>query len=130
MSLSRLKIGSNSKIKAKLICELALTYLWHWDKPCVFFISLWDICEPRENKHTHNDNQHQQTKFFITEIYLRIKKDEMNPILLKSLNSYISVLHNFNVGKSVSNSRNLLAGSTAVFAGDTFLRPKLCKTLI
>ena len=33
---------------------------------------------------------------------------------LKSLNSYISVLHDFGVGKSVSNSWNLLAGSTAV----------------
>ena len=40
--------------------------------------------------------------------------------LLKSLNSYISVLHDFDVEKSVSNSQNLLVGSTAVLLETLF----------
>ena len=40
--------------------------------------------------------------------------------ILKSLNSEISVLHDFNVGKSVLNSQNLLAGSTAVLLETLF----------
>ena len=40
--------------------------------------------------------------------------------LVKCLNSEISVLHDFNVGKSVSNSQNLLAGSTAVLLETLF----------
>ena len=40
--------------------------------------------------------------------------------LVKSLNSYISVLHDFDVGKSVSDSQNLLAGSTAVLLETLF----------
>ena len=39
---------------------------------------------------------------------------------LKSLNSQINVLHDFDVEKSVSNSQNLLAGSTAVLLETLF----------
>ena len=40
--------------------------------------------------------------------------------IVKSLNSYITVLHDFGIGKSVSNSQNLLAGSTAVLLETLF----------
>ena len=44
----------------------------------------------------------------------------VNKGVLKSLNSYISVLHNFGVGKSVSDSQNLIAGSAAVLLETLF----------
>ena len=40
--------------------------------------------------------------------------------MLKSLSSYISVLHNFGIEKSVSDSQNLLPGSTAVLLETIF----------
>ena len=60
------------------------------------------------------DSFKNQLSFKWGKVWTKIK------FLLKSLNSLISVLHEFDVGKSVSNARNLLAGSTAVLLETLF----------
>ena len=53
-------------------------------------------------------------------LLLLIRSFHPKELVVKSLNSLIGVLHDFNVGKSVLNSRNLLAGSTTVLLEKLF----------